>query len=116
MASEDIESEDNVLDFDVTEALAQRDYTPLVVGQIYKSISYPRRAVDKNQQGTVRIAVSIDLSGELVDASITQKSDFKLLNKAALKAVKDAAPFPPMPTEMKTEIFELSLPITFRLQ
>jgi len=116
LASEDIESEDNVLDFDVTEALAQRDYTPLVVGQIYKSISYPRRAVDKNQQGTVRIAVSIDLSGELVDASITQKSDFKLLNKAALKAVKDAAPFPPMPTEMKTEIFELSLPITFRLQ
>lgn len=114
--TESADLEDSVLDFDVTEALAQRDYTPLVVRQIYKAISYPNRAVEKNQQGTVRIAVSIERSGELVSATITQESDFRILNQAALKAVKKAAPFTALPDEMKTDVFEVNLPITFRLQ
>lgn len=110
------EQEEEAIDFNVAEALAQRDYTPLVVSQIYKSISYPNRAAEKNQQGTVRIAVIINRSGELLDTVTTQESKYRLLNQAALKAVKKAAPFPELPAEIKSDSFELNLPITFRLK
>lgn len=110
------EQEEEIADFNVSEALAQRDYTPLVVAQIYKAIRYPNRAADKNQQGTVRIGVTIDRSGDLISAVITQESRFRLLNQAAHKAVKKAAPFPQLPEEMKADSFEVNLPITFRLQ
>lgn len=110
------EQEEEIADFNVSEALAQRDYTPLVVAQIYKAIRYPNRAADKNQQGTVRIGVTIDRSGELVSAVTTQESRYRLLNQAALKAVKKAAPFPELPEEIKADSFEVNLPITFRLQ
>ena len=110
------EQEEEIADFNVSEALAQRDYTPLVVAQIYKAIRYPNRAADKNQQGTVRIGVTIDRSGDLISAVITQESMYRLLNQAAHKAVKKAAPFPQLPEEMKADNFEVNLPITFRLQ
>ena len=110
------EQEEEIANFNVSEALAQRDYTPLVVAQIYKAIRYPNRAADKNQQGTVRIGVTIDRSGDLISAVITQESRYRLLNQAAHKAVKKAAPFPQLPEEMKADSFEVNLPITFRLQ
>ena len=110
------EQEEEIADFNVSEALAQRDYTPLVVAQIYKAIRYPNRAADKNQQGTVRIGVTIDRSGDLISAVITQEPRYRLLNQAAHKAVKKAAPFPQLPEEMKADSFEVNLPITFRLQ
>ena len=110
------EQEEEIADFNLSEALAQRDYTPLVVAQIYKAIRYPNRAADKNQQGTVRIGVTINRSGKLVSAITTQESKYRLLNQAALKAVKKAAPFPELLEEMKADSFEVNLPITFRLQ
>jgi TonB family protein len=109
------ESEEDV-DFNVVEALAQRDYTPLVVQKIYQNISYPSRAVSKNQQGTVRVAIKIGRSGELQSALTTQESRHSSLNKAALKAVEKAAPFPTLPEQITADSFELSIPITFRLQ
>ena len=108
--------DDDIADFNVAEALAQRDYTPGVVQEIYKHISYPSRAVTKKQEGTVRIAVTIDRHGELVGLVTTQESGYASLDKAALRAVEKAAPFDALPEEMKTQLFELSIPITFRLQ
>jgi periplasmic protein TonB len=108
--------EDEDIDFNVAEALAQRDYTPLVVQKIYQNISYPRRAVSLNHEGTVRIAIKIGRSGELQHVMTTQKSKHSSLNKAALKAVVKAAPFPTLPEQVTAEFFELSIPVTFRLQ
>jgi len=109
------ESEEEI-DFNVAEALAQRDYTPLVVQKIYQNISYPSRAVSKNQQGTVRVAIKIGRSGELKNVLTTQESKYSSLNRAALKAVEKAAPFPTLPEQISADSFELSIPITFRLQ
>ena len=113
--AENEEAEEEV-DFDVAQALAQRDYTPLVVQRIYKNISYPSRAVSKNQEGTVRVALQIGRSGELQTVLTTQQSQYSSLNRAALKAVQKAAPFPELPEAITADSFELSIPITFRLQ
>lgn len=104
------------IDFNISEALAQRDYTPLVVQKIYQNISYPSRAVTRNQEGTVRVALQIGRTGELQAVLTTQESKHSSLNKAALKAVQKAAPFPELPEAIVADSFELSIPITFRLQ
>ena len=109
------DTEDEV-DFSVAEALAMRDYTPLVVQEIYKKISYPSRAVDRGFEGTVRMVIVVSKSGALKKATVAQKSRHSILNKAAIKATERAAPFPELPAALNTDQFEITVPITFKLQ
>jgi len=103
-------------DFSMAEALAMRDYTPLVVQQIYKKISYPSRAVDRGFEGTVRMVVVVNKSGALEKVTVAQKSRHSILNKAAIKATERAAPFPALPAALNTDEFEITVPVTFKLQ
>ena len=109
------ETEDEV-DFSISEALAMRDYTPLVVQKIYKKISYPSRAVDRGYEGTVRMAIVVSKSGALEKVTVAQKSRYSILNKAAIKATERAAPFPELPAALNTDHFEITVPITFKLK
>jgi protein TonB len=103
-------------DFSMAEALAMRDYTPLVVQQIYKKISYPSRAVDRGFEGTVRMVVVVNKSGALEKVTVAQKSRHSILNKAAIKATERAAPFSALPAALNTDEFEITVPVTFKLQ
>jgi len=81
----------------------------------YKHIRYPNRAIDRGQEGSVRIAVIIDRNGEVIESTELESSRFSTLNKAAMRAVKKASPFPAMPDEIAGEQFAFSLPIMFKL-
>jgi protein TonB len=110
------ESDDDNVDFSVAAALAMRDYTPLIVQKIFRQTSYPGRAVQRGWEGTVRMSVLINKSGALEKIAITQSSQYTILDKAAVKAVEQAAPFPEIPDELNTRVFDLSVPITFQLK
>ncbi|ETN93096.1 hypothetical protein U062_00981 [Gammaproteobacteria bacterium MOLA455] len=109
------DTEDEV-DFSIAEALAMRDYTPLVVQAIFKKIRYPSRAIDKGYEGTVRMSIVVNKSGVLEKATVAQESKYSILNKAAIKATEKAAPFPELPAALNTNQFEITVPITFKLQ
>ena len=109
------DSEDE-LDFNVAEALAMRDYTPLVVQKIYKKIRYPSRAIDRGFEGTVRMAIVVSKTGALERVTVAQESKYSILNKAAIKATEQAAPFPELPAALNTDQFEVTVPITFKLK
>jgi len=109
------ESEDE-LDFNVAEALAMRDYTPLVMQKIYKKIRYPSRAIDRGFEGTVRMAIVVSKAGALERVTVAQESRYAILNKAAIKATEQAAPFPELPAALNTDEFEITVPITFKLK
>lgn len=81
----------------------------------YKHIRYPNRAIDRGQEGSVRIAVIIDRDGQVIESSELESSRYSTLNKAAMRAVKKASPFPAMPDEIAGEQFAFSLPIMFKL-
>ena len=112
---DDIDADDNI-DFSVEEALAMRDYTPLIVQKIFKKITYPGRAIDRGQEGTVRMAVLINKQGLIEKVTVTQESRYSALNKAAVRAVERAAPFPEIPDAINADLFELTVPITFKLK
>lgn len=95
--------------------LALQKYHSSLVRWTYKYISYPSRAVKRNQDGSVRLGVTIDRSGKVIALSEIESSEHNLLNEAARSAVEDASPFPAMPAEMSGDSFNFSLPIVFRL-
>ncbi len=78
-------------------------------------VEYPRSAIKRNQQGTVRIAVAINRNGKVVKATIEEKTEFRSLNKAAIKAIKKASPYPAVPDSIKDEQFVFTVPVRFRI-
>ena len=103
------------MDLSVESILAQQDYTTQIISQIYKSVKYPSNAVKRNQQGSVRASVVIDRAGNLLGITLVEESDYSTLNRAVLKAINSAAPFPAIPASVKDETVEMIVPVAFKL-
>ena len=58
---------------------------------------YPQSAQKSGQQGTLSVTFTILRDGSLKEVKLIRSSGFRVLDQAALRAVKDAASFPPMP-------------------
>ncbi len=67
-------------------------YAGLIRGRLAK-----RKPRTRGHVGTVVVAFGIDRLGSVSFASIEKKSGVAILDLAALKAVRDAGPFPPPP-------------------
>jgi len=80
--------------------------------QQYKQ--YPKQAKRRRQEGEIELEIRWLASGELIDVTISQSSGHKLLDKAAIKTVQRAAPFPKAPTQDKP-IYIAKLPVNFSI-
>ncbi|MEN0037897.1 MAG: TonB family protein [Cellvibrio sp.] len=95
--------------------LARQFYISDVFKKIYAQVNYPRRAQELQQMGTVKLVLVIDSVGNVKAVESVDESKFTLLNKAALAAVRSAAPFPPLPRGLNLAELELFVPITFSM-
>lgn len=95
--------------------LSRQLYHSKLLKWTYKYIRYPKRAVSRGHEGSVRLNVTIDREGNVQNVAEMENSRHSTLNKEALKAVQRATPFPPVPEDVTGEAFEFSLPIVFRL-
>ncbi len=107
------EEDDQPLTADVL--LARQIYHSMLLRHTYDFLEYPQRALERNQEGSIRIRVTIDPSGRVRDIQTVQASRFNDLNKAALSAIKAASPYPKVPPALAKNDYEFSVPITFRL-
>lgn len=96
--------------------LARQFYVSDILKKVRENVRYPRRAQERNQEGSVRIAVTIDRQGNIINMVRIEESRFELLNNEAWEAVKRASPFPPIPDSLNMQTFEFSAPITFEMQ
>ena len=78
-------------------------------------VVYPRTALNRNQEGTVRLAVVINRNGKVLEVAYDQESEYRSLNKAAIKAIKKASPYPAIPDTIDGDQFVFTVPVTFRL-
>ncbi|MFN7433499.1 MAG: energy transducer TonB, partial [Betaproteobacteria bacterium] len=71
--------------------------------------NYPDEARGKHY-GTLRMTVAIRKDGSVVDTIIEQSSGSALLDRAARRIVKLAAPYPPFPPDIArdTDILEIT--------
>ncbi|WP_237062590.1 MULTISPECIES: TonB family protein [Microbulbifer] len=112
-AQEVEEEEDQPLTADVL--LARQIYHSMLLRHTYDFLQYPQRALERNQEGSIRIRVTIDPAGRVRDVQTVQASRFNDLNRAAVSAIKSASPYPKVPPALAKNDYEFSVPITFRL-
>ncbi len=92
------------------------DDTPKLVGgmtALQESITYPEMAEDAGIGGRVIVQFVVDENGTVTNPAVA-KGAHKLLNEAALAAVKEQT-FKPGTTDGQPVPVQMSLPVTFRL-
>ena len=73
-------------------------------------INFPQEAVSKNLTGRLTLAVEINKDGSLRDIRLAKSSGHKLLDDYAIRIVRMASPYSPLPPELTKE--KDFLPIT----
>jgi len=82
----------------------------------YQYLRYPQRAVSRGQEGNVRLKVSINRAGKVINIIVLEESEFNSLTNEARRAVKRASPFPAVPDSVPGDPYSFTLPIAFKLQ
>ncbi|WP_444895219.1 TonB family protein [Microbulbifer sp. SSSA005] len=95
--------------------LARQIYHSSLLRHTYRYIRYPKRAQGRGQEGSVRLNVTINSQGEVLEIQPIQESRFSSLNREAQAAVHRADPYPGVPSQLSTDTYNFSIPITFRL-
>lgn len=95
--------------------LLSGSYTRDLINAIRKYQNYPKKALQRGEEGEVVAQVKIDSTGEIVDIQITGRSGSRTLDKAVTRMVRKAAPFQEIPKELKMDEFEFEVPISFQL-
>ncbi|HEY9162493.1 MAG TPA: energy transducer TonB [Desulfomonilia bacterium] len=79
--------------------------------KILNNVSYPDPAKRKGWQGKVLLSFVITADGSVRELKVLKSSGFALLDRSAIKTVRDTAPFPRPPGEA-----QLVIPITYHLE
>ncbi|WP_317931252.1 TonB family protein [Halioxenophilus sp. WMMB6] len=113
-----IDDDDDVLSepLSVNDLLQQQLYHSELLSWAYGKVRYPKRAVDRNHEGRVTLQVTINQKGKVVETETLDGSGYSTLDSAAIRAVKDADPFPAPPMELNGQLYSFTVPIEFRLQ
>ena len=91
-------------------------YSAKLTKAIAKQKKYPRIAQMRGWQGEIILDLKIDGQGNLIKAKIKQGSKFKILDTEGMNMVKRASPFPKPPKNIESKIFNVIVPISFKLQ
>ncbi|MGD9888640.1 MAG: TonB family protein [Halothiobacillaceae bacterium] len=94
---------------------AEADYKARVRSKVDAHKHYPKMARRNGEEGKVVVEFSLDASGAVSNVQIKQSSGSERLDEAAVQAVRDAAPFPPFPDEVKRNRWQFTLPLSFSL-
>ncbi len=94
----------------------RKGFLKVVWSKIFEEKYYPQSARDRGYEGMPVVAFTLGKNGDLKDYSIVKSSTHKLLDRAALDAVKSASPFPPIPGPLKQDSIRFNLPISFILE
>nr|CAA6809704.1 MAG: Energy transducer TonB [uncultured Thiotrichaceae bacterium] len=77
------------------------------------NINFPDEAINRNLSGKLILNATLDHGGNVVDIQIGVSSGFNLLDKAALRIVKLASPYPPLPWEIREQWDQLNITRTW---
>jgi protein TonB len=77
---------------------------------------YPAEARSRRQQGTARVAFTIDHEGRLVTSQIVQSSGSPALDEEALAMLRRAQPMPRPPAIVQERDLEIDVPVNFGLK
>ena len=93
----------------------KKGYSSKVWSRIANAKFYPRRARKREIEGKPVIEFELRSDGQLMNYLIVRSSSNKILDKAAIDAVKNARPYPDIPKLLKLNSIRFKVPISFML-
>jgi protein TonB len=78
------------------------------------NINYPEEARTRHISGAVMLDVAVRRDGSVADVTIRKSSGLTLLDDAAIRSVHLAAPYDPLPPEIRKEVDELHVTRTWK--
>ena len=94
---------------------SKQDYYEMVRLRIDRQKKYPKEAYSMHKEGTVTLSFVINLEGVIRDLKIVKPSLHKVLNEAALQAVRDSNPFSRPPPRLFKDDILIELDVNFDL-
>lgn len=73
------------------------------------NINFPEEAIRRSLSGTLILNATLDRAGRVVEMEITVSSGNRTLDSAALRIVKLAAPYQPLPSEVRKKYDRLNI-------
>lgn len=92
----------------------RKTYRARILRDTYRRVTYPERAVSRNQEGEVVLTLTVTRNGELSKLEVSKRS-YPALNGAAEDAAKRAAPFTAAPDGLPGDSFTFDIPIVFKI-
>ena len=99
---------------DINAALGQ--YSSTLGRAIAKHKSYPKIAQMRGWQGDCLLDLKLDGNGNVLSASVKESSGHEALDNQALEMARKAAPFPAPPEVLRDRSFNLTVPVSFKLE
>jgi protein TonB len=94
---------------------SKQDYFNLVRSNIEANKIYPERARRRMIEGKVTVRFIIMTDGQVSSVAIVKHSGDMTIDKAALKAISDSAPFAQPPSDLFTGPLPMEITIAFKL-
>jgi periplasmic protein TonB len=95
---------------------ARGQYVSTLDRAINKYKSYPKIAQMRGWQGKVLLNLKLDGDGNMLSADVKESSGYESLDKQALEIVRKASPFAQPPEALRGRSFNITIPITFKLE
>jgi len=89
-------------------------YLSIIEQSVKAHLLYPAQALRRREQGVIRVRMLVAADGEILSMESDGNDASPLLVAAALQAVRDAAPFPPLPQGLPET--RLEVPVTFAIK
>ena len=80
------------------------------------NLNYPAEAEVKNINGTLRLNVRINASGQVLDIKISRSSGQSILDEAAKRIIRLAQPFAPFPAKLRLKADQIVIVRTWRFE
>jgi protein TonB len=80
------------------------------------NLNYPEEARRKKLYGNLRLLVTLRPTGDVTKIELLKSSGHIVLDQAAMRIVRMAAPFPPFPEQLRKEVDQLEIIRTWRFE
>ncbi len=101
--------------FSASTLIAQQRYINQVRHRVSAHIDYPLSAMRRRLEGSLRVALTVDPAGAVIDVQVVEQAGYPGFNREIVRAIEESAPFPGFPENMAKTPFTIDTPFTFKL-
>lgn len=90
-------------------------YIREIVRRVDSKKRYPRVSQENREEDTIPVKLVVGSEGQVLDFQVLKKSEYDRLNAATLQTIKEASPFPPLPSGYDKPRLTVEIPVRFRI-